>query len=108
VQFDMPFGVIDWSTVPTTTHDGDPGIATWRTVQAGSTRIRIVDYPPGFRADHWCLKGHVVHVLSGRFTTEHKDGSSHTLSEGMTYHVGDDVAAHQSFTDTGVRLFIVD
>lgn len=108
MKLDMPFGVIDWHDVPASTHAGETGEATWRTVQAGSTRIRIVEYPAGYRADHWCLKGHVVHVLSGQFTTVHRDGTSHTLAEGMTYHLGDDVEAHRSFTDTGVRLLIVD
>ena len=50
----VPFGVTDWSTVPETTHPGVSGVATWRTVQAGNVRVRVVTYSPGYLADHWC------------------------------------------------------
>jgi len=52
----VPFGVTDWSTVPETTHPGVSGVATWRTVQAGNVRVRVVTYSPGYLADHWCTR----------------------------------------------------
>jgi quercetin dioxygenase-like cupin family protein len=108
MTLDIPFGTIDWTEVPATVHHGEAGTATWRTVQTGSVRIRLVTYSPGYRADHWCSKGHIVHVLSGQFTTVHDDGASHALSAGMTYYVGDDVRPHRSHTEVGAQLLIVD
>ena len=104
----VPFGVTDWSTVPETTHPGVSGVATWRTVQAGNVRVRIVTYSPGYLADHWCSRGHILFVLEGALLTEIQAGAVHILTAGMSYQVSDDVAPHRSSTETGARLFIVD
>ena len=104
----VPFGVTDWSTVPETTHPGVSGVATWRTVQAGNVRVRVVTYSPGYLADHWCSRGHILFVLEGELLTEIQNGAVHTLTAGMSYQVSDDVAPHSSSTRTGARLFIVD
>ena len=105
---DVPFGVTDWSTVPETTHPGASGVATWRTVQAGNVRVRVVTYSPGYLADHWCSRGHILFVLEGELLTEIQGAGVHTLAAGMSYQVSDDVAPHRSSTKTGARLFIVD
>jgi hypothetical protein len=104
----VPFEVIDWSEVPESHHPGESGVATWQTLEAGSVRIRIVQYSPGYRADHWCSRGHVVLVLDGVLVTEIQGGPTHTLKAGMSYRVSDDLAPHRSSTVTGARLFIVD
>lgn len=104
----VPFGVTDWSTVPETTHPGSSGVALWRTIQAGNVRVRLVTYSPGYVADHWCQRGHILFVLEGALHTETQDGSSHVLTAGMSYQVADDVAPHRSSTESGARLFIVD
>jgi hypothetical protein len=104
----VPFGVTDWSVVPETTHPGTSGFALWRTVQAGNVRVRLVTYSPGYLADHWCSRGHILFVLEGVLVTEIQGGATHTLSAGMSYQVSDDVAPHRSATETGARLFIVD
>lgn len=104
----VPFGVTDWSTVAETTHPGSSGVATWRTVNAGNVRVRLVTYSPGYLADHWCLRGHILFVLEGELRTEIQGGASHTLTAGMSYQVSDDVAPHRSSTSTGARLLIVD
>jgi hypothetical protein len=104
----VPFGLTDWAGVPETIHPGDTGVAQWRTVQAGNARVRMVTYSPGYVANHWCSRGHILLVLEGVLVTEVLDGSSHTLSAGMSYQVSDDVAPHRSSTETGARLFIVD
>ena len=49
---DIPFGVTDWATVPLTTHPGVTGEATWRTRTFGTLRVRMVEYSPGYEADH--------------------------------------------------------
>ena len=104
----VPFGTVDWSTVPEVEHPGESGSAWWRTLEQGNIRVRMVRYSPGYVADHWCTRGHVLLVLSGELVTELKDGSLHTLKPGSSYQVSSDVAPHRSRTATGATLFIVD
>ena len=104
----IPFFVTDWSSVPEVEHPGETGVAYWRTVQAGDVRVRQVRYSAGYRADHWCARGHVVFVLSGELVTELKDGTTHTLSAGQSYQVSDDLSEHRSASPGGALLFIVD
>jgi len=47
----IPFGTTDWSAIASTEHKGDTGVATWRTQQFGSIRVRMVEYSPGYLAD---------------------------------------------------------
>jgi hypothetical protein len=106
---DHPFTVTDWSAVAPTIHPGETGQATWRTLNIGDLRVRMVEYSPGYLADHWCDRGHVLLVLEGELETELRDGRRVTLRPGMSYQVSDfGDAAHRSSTQTGARLFIVD
>ena len=68
----------------------------------------MVDYSPGYMADHWCQKGHIVHCLEGEFNSELESGETFILSKGMTYIVSDNLSSHRSFTKNGVKLFIID
>ena len=104
----LPFTTTDWNAVPTTEHPGATGVAIWRTIQAGEVRVRMVEYSPGYQADHWCKRGHVLLVLEGELQTELDDGRILTLTAGMSYQVANDVGAHRSKTQTGAKLFIVD
>ena len=105
----MPFTVTDWSQVTPTEHKGETGVALWRTFQAGDLRVRLGEYSPGYLADHWCDRGHVLFVLEGELTTELRDGRRVVLKPGMSYQVSDHGdAAHRSATATGAKLFIVD
>ncbi len=104
----IPFGTTDWSKVAATEHRGETGMATWRTCVFGGIRVRMVDYSPGYRADHWCSKGHILLCLEGELHTELRDGRTVTLTPGTSSQVGDDAEAHRSFTATGARLFVVD
>jgi hypothetical protein len=56
---DCPFTTTDWARVPATLHSGDTGGATWRTLEVGDVRVRMVDDSPGYRADH---SGRSMHV----------------------------------------------
>ncbi|MDR8016314.1 DHCW motif cupin fold protein [Ectopseudomonas guguanensis] len=105
---DIPFGVTDWSEVPATEHPGERGIARWRTCQFGALRVRMVEYSPGYLADHWCHKGHVLLCLEGELSTELEDGRVFVLKPGMSYQVADGAEAHRSSTSLGARLFVVD
>ena len=105
---DSPFGTTDWSSIPTTEHPGDSGKAIWRTREFGGIRVRMVEYTPGYVADHWCEKGHILLCLDGELRTELKDGRTVTLTPGTSYQVADGADAHRSSTKTGAKLFIVD
>lgn len=106
---DIPFSTTDWSAVDRTEHKGETGIATWRTREYGGIRVRMVEYSPGYLADHWCQKGHILLVLDGRLETELADGRRVVLMPGQSYQVADGAEAHRSRTGTeGARLFIVD
>ena len=106
---DIPFGTTDWASVEPTTHNGDTGVATWRTRQFGPIRVRMVDYSPGYLADHWCDRGHVLYVVEGELDTELRDGRKFKLLPGMSYQVSDHGdAAHRSSTKVGAKIFIVD
>lgn len=104
----IPFHVIDWNQIPITTHPGVTGQATWQTHQLPGLRIRIVRYSPGYLADHWCQKGHIVHCLDGGFSSELQDGHTFHLKKGDTYVVSDDQSPHRSKTVDGVTLLIID
>ena len=104
----VPFMTTDWETVPETEHRGEAGMAFWKTVEVGNVRVRLMRYSAGYRADHWCSRGHVLFVLAGELTTQLADGSLHRLGPGMSYQVASDVAPHRSRTETGATLFVVD
>jgi mannose-6-phosphate isomerase class I len=104
----IPFHVTDWKTIEPTRHEGETGFALWKTIQLGHIRVREVQYSQNYRANHWCVKGHVLFCLEGEMTTELKDGRQFTLEKGTSYQVGDNMEAHRSFTKNGCRLFIVD
>ena len=105
---DIPFGTTDWSSIAPSAHSGDSGKAYWRTRESGGIRVRMVEYTPGYCADHWCSKGHVLLVLEGELETELADGRKFVLKPGMSYQVADGAEAHRSSTQAGARLFIVD
>jgi len=105
----FPFTTTDWSSIEPTFHPGETGQAIWRTLNNGDLRVRMVEYTPGYLANHWCDRGHVLLVLEGELDTELKDGRVFKLTPGMSYQVSDfGDAPHRSATKTGAKLFIVD
>jgi len=104
----IPFQVIDWSKIATTEHAGETGTAYWQTLQFEGLRVRIVEYSPGYLADHWCTKGHIVHCLEGEVENQLITGKSNWLTPGMTYVVSDDASHHRSYSPHGVKLLIID
>ncbi|GKX58784.1 DHCW motif cupin fold protein [Leminorella grimontii] len=106
------FSTVDWKLIEKTEHPGITGKAYWQTQTFGEEgsliRVRMVEYTPGYLADHWCKKGHVLLCLDGELETELEDGTVVTLTPGTSYQVGDNAEAHRSRTETGARLFIVD
>jgi hypothetical protein len=104
----VPFTTIEWSQVPKVEHPGERGTSHWRTFEMGNVRVRMVEYSPGYMADHWCERGHVLLVLTGELVTELEDGRKFTLTPGCSYQVADGAAPHRSVTEKGATLFVVD
>jgi quercetin dioxygenase-like cupin family protein len=105
---ELPFETTDWQAIPPTEHQGECGVAYWRTRQFGPVRVRMVDYTPGYVSDHWCVKGHILLCLEGQLDTTLADGRRFTLTPGVSYQVADNAEPHRSSTTTGAKLFIVD
>ncbi|MGD0598579.1 MAG: DHCW motif cupin fold protein [Terriglobales bacterium] len=102
------FVTTDWTQVAPSEHPGENGVALWRTQTFGEIRVRMVEYSPGYSADHWCSKGHVILCLEGELETVLADGRHFTLKAGDSYQTADGEPGHRSSTRTGARLFIVD
>ena len=102
------FQTLDWSSISKEEHKGETGIAIWQVFMMGDIRIRKVEYSPGYKADHWCSKGHIILCMQGEMDTELEDGRIMNLSEGMTCFVGDNCEAHKTSSINGCKLFIVD
>ena len=104
----IPFELIDWNKIPKEEHKGETGTSFWQTLQYDGLRIRIVEYNPGYLADHWCPKGHIVHCLEGEVLNEQENGEKQLLKQGMTYVVSDNLSSHRSVAKGKVRLLIID
>ena len=99
---------IEWQSIQETTHAGETGEARWRTLQSGAARIRVVDYSPGYKGDHWCELGHKTMCLEGSFTVEYLGGGTESVSAGQSWCADDGPPGHRIITPSGAKLFIVD
>ena len=104
----FPFSITDFAAVAPDIHNGETGYAEWRVIHRDEVRIRLVTYSPGYLADHWCSKGHIIFCVDGSMDTELADGRKMLLSKGLMYTVGDNSDDHRTFSKTGCTLFIVD
>lgn len=101
--------VTDWADVPVSVQQGARGTAEIQAREIGEIQLRLVTYSPGYLADHWCHKGHIVYVVSGHIVIEHEDGQRYDVAAGASYHVADDDGApHRVVTERGATAFIVD
>ena len=105
---EIPFGITDWQQVVPVERPGARGRAFWRTREFGTVRVRMVEYSPGYSADHWCRKGQILFCVEGELDSEIADGRRFRLTPGVSYQVADDAEPHRSSTRTGAKLFIVD
>lgn len=105
---DIPFGITDWQTIHPSARAGETGVAQSRVREFGGVRVRLVEYSAGYRADHWCSKGHILFCVAGELETELADGRVFHLRPGMSYQVSDNAEPHRSHTTSGATLFIVD
>lgn len=104
----IPFGTTDWAGVKSERKPGETGWADWKVQKFGEIRVRLLEYSPGYKADHWCVKGHILFCLEGELVTELEDGRIFVLRPGMSYQVADNAEPHRSSTEKGAKLFVVD
>jgi hypothetical protein len=104
----IQFQTTDWNRAEWTTHAGECGVAQYQTLQYGDLRIRKVKYSAGYKANHWCRKGHLLFVIDGDLCSELSDGRVFELKSGMSYQVSDDVSSHRSTSVNGAELVIID
>ncbi|MHB2008577.1 MAG: DHCW motif cupin fold protein [Acidobacteriaceae bacterium] len=104
----VPFTNVVWAEQPQIESSGEAGTTISKTMQTGNICVRLVEFSPGYRADHWCAKGHVVLVLEGVLTTVLEDGRVFQTTAGNSFQVGDDDGRHRAHTDTGAKVFITD
>lgn len=105
---DLPLEVTDWSTLDGERHPGDTGYAVHKTRTFGNLRVRMVEYTPGYSADHWCAKGHVLYCIAGEIALRIADGRTVLVQKGMSLELGDDASPHRFSSEIGALLFIVD
>ena len=53
----LAMSITDWTQVSSSKHPGETGVALWKTQSFGDIRVRMVEYSPGYAADHWVLEG---------------------------------------------------
>jgi quercetin dioxygenase-like cupin family protein len=104
-----PIGAIDWARAAAMVQPGETGTATARTCNLGDITLRLVTYSSGFKANHWCAKGHIVYVVSGSLVIEYEDETHTVLGTGTSWHAPDDSGpTHRVLCEAGATVFIVD
>ncbi|MBK7342693.1 MAG: DHCW motif cupin fold protein [Saprospiraceae bacterium] len=99
---------IDWKEISHTVHPGERGEVTFQQMEAGEIKIRLAQYSPGYLADHWCEKGHIVQILEGQLMLEHQGAETMVMNAGMTYIVGDGRQPHRASSSVGATVMIFD
>jgi len=106
---DVPFHVTDWSQLTLVEHKGEKGASFWKTFEAGNIRVRMVEYSPGFKSDHWCPRGHILLVLEGELIIKLKKGQEYILGSKTSFQAADDETnPHLAHSPKGAKVFIVD
>jgi len=103
-----PLIVTRLGEAPRTAETGEIGRSLAQTFELSGLRLRLVEYEAGYVADHWCDRGHVLHVVDGELTLELRDGRSMALRKGDCFVSDQDDASHRIRTAAGGTAFIVD
>ncbi|WP_317898706.1 DHCW motif cupin fold protein [Aurantibacillus circumpalustris] len=104
----IPPNLIDWHNTPTEKSNGAKGFASSKIKLFGDIKIRQVQYSADYLADHWCVKGHIIHILEGELILDYKDGTSHIITANTTYIVGDDGIPHMAKSINGALVLVID
>ena len=104
-----PLIVTRLSEAPRVAEAGEIARSLAQTFELSDLRLRLVEYEAGYLADHWCDRGHVLHVVDGELTLELRDGRSIALRKGDCFVVSDHGdASHRIRTASGGKALIVD
>ena len=104
-----PFTITKFAELPPSNGAGSTGSSLSRTATMSDLRVRVVEYGPGYLADHWCDLGHVFYLLRGEVAVELRDGRSFPMKAGECFQVSDDGdSSHRVRTAVGGTAFIVD
>lgn len=104
----IPFSEVDWSKIAVTKVSGETGFSEVKEVIYNGIKVREVTYSPGYRADHWCKKGHFAYCLSGSFELHIKPNAARIFNAGMSFIVSDDLSEHAIQSETGSTILILD
>ncbi|MCK4822927.1 DHCW motif cupin fold protein [bacterium] len=105
----VPFTITDWEKIKPVEYKGEFGTSFWQMFENGNIRVRIVEYSPGFKSDHYCNSGHILLVLEGELNIKLKDRQTFRLIHGMSFQAEDDETnPHLAYTEKGAKVFIVD
>jgi hypothetical protein len=63
----IPFGTTDWASRENRAQGRKRAGLLANPIVLG-IRVRMVEYTPGYVADHWCIKGHVLLCVEGELT----------------------------------------
>jgi len=100
----LPEAVVDWSRTPATRTAG----ATSRAHKTNDVQLRVVDYDPGYLADHWCSKGHILYGLPAHADRELVGLLTvAVLDRETSVDYADDGSPHRVRSIGGARVFIV-
>lgn len=103
------YSEINWDEIPITKHSGETGYEWRRTFEKGNICIRLTAYSPGYKSEHWCCRGHVIHMLEGEVIFQPKTGSEKLLEKGMTCCFSDNQEnPHKLYSISGSFLLIID
>jgi len=105
---DISPNLINWEKIETVELKGETGTSFMRIYEEGNIRLRMIEYSADYYADHWCTRGHIIHVIEGELIYEQKNGKTFSLIPGNSFQVGDNKDEHLVRTINGARVFLVD
>lgn len=105
---DLPFRAIDWTSLAAQEVAGETGCSFVKCLDAGAIRCRLVEYKPGYLADHWCSKGHIFLMLTGEVVLEFKNGDAVVLTATQGFCVDDHSEPHRLRSNKGATAYIID
>lgn len=99
---------IDWQTIPQQASNGTTGFVIAQTLELPTFKIRLLQFSANYEADHWCDKGHIIHVLKGDLIIAYNDDSTSTITQGNSLILGDNIKAHKTKTMEPTQILIID
>lgn len=99
---------INWELSQAEKSLGTSGFVFSKSVDLGTIRMRQLSFSENYEADHWCEKGHIIHVLAGELIIEYQDGSQVTIPTGQSLILGDSISLHKAKTESESTVLIID